>query len=223
MSRWSLDSLSVVGRASAVELRLTDTQPEAIARQLNALALPARTRLRCILAGDGVRYGIVPWRDALSRPVQRQLLAEQCFIDTHGEVARGWTVCQHAARWGVATLACAIDTALLERIDAAAQARRCTVASVQPSLTAAYNQARHGIAPGLHWFVEVDARWTTLLLMDGAEALQVKRLRASATDLTALLLREWFALGMAPPLCPVVVVGSESIADATVAPEAVPV
>lgn len=221
MSRWSLDSLAALGRAGSVELRLTDTQPEAIERQLDALALPARTRLSCILAGDGVRYAIVPWRDALSRPVQRQLLAEQCFVDAHGEAARGWTVCQHAARYGVATLACAIDTALLDRIDAAAQARRCTVASVQPSLMGAYNQARHGIAPGLHWFVETDARWTTLLLMDDADALQVKRLRAPATDLKALLAREWFALGMALPLCPVVVVGSESVADASVAPEAV--
>ncbi len=222
MSRWSLDSLSAIGRASAFELRLTDTQPEAIARQFDALALPAGARLRCILAGDGVRYGIVPWRDALSRPVQRQLLAEQCFVDAHGEAARGWTVCQHAARWGAATLACAIDTALLDSIDAAAQARRCTVASVQPSLMAAYNQARHGIAAGPHWFVEADARWTTLLLMDDAEALQVKRLRSPATDLTTLLEREWFALGMAPPLCPVVVMGSQRSAQAIVALEAVP-
>lgn len=210
------------GRASHTLLRLTDTQPDAIERQLDALALPPRARLSCTLAGDGIRYCVVPWRDDLSAPLQRQRLAEQCFVDAYGEVARGWTVRQHATRWGAAALACAIDSVLLDRLDAAAQARRLRLVSVQPSLMAAYNEARHGIAPGPHWFVETDAHWTTLLLMDGAEALQVKRLRASAADLTALLAREWFALGMLPPLCPVVVMRGGSATDATEASDAVP-
>jgi hypothetical protein len=50
-----LRALLPTGRRSAVELRLTDPRPEGIEQQLDALALPAGTRLTCILAGEGVR------------------------------------------------------------------------------------------------------------------------------------------------------------------------
>ena len=39
----------------------------------------ARNLLKCaraVVAGEGVRYGLVPWNDELSSPSQRQLLAQ---------------------------------------------------------------------------------------------------------------------------------------------------
>lgn len=184
-------------------LHLTDTRPAAIEQQLTALALPPGTRLSCIVAGEGARYQIVPWRDELSHPAQRQLLAEQCFREAYGDVARGWTVHQHATRYGAATLACAIDTALLDQLDAQARARGLTLMSVQPALMHAYNLARHKMSPGLHWFVALDTVSTTLLLQSPTEPLRVKRLPSSARDLASALDREWFALGIDVPRCPV--------------------
>jgi hypothetical protein len=189
-------------------LRLTDTRPAAIDQQLAALALPPGTRLNCIVAGEGVRYQIVPWRDELSRPAQRQLLAEQCFRDAYGDVARGWTVRQHATRYGAATLACAIDTALLDQLDAQSRARRLTLLSVQPALMHSYNLARHRMSPGLHWFAALDAVSTTLLLQSSTEPLLVKRMPSPVLDLAPTLDREWFALGMEAPRCPVYLVRS---------------
>jgi hypothetical protein len=196
------------GRGPASELRLTGTQPADINLQLDALAPSPNTRLTCIVAGEGVRYRIVPWRDELSRPPQRQLLAEQCFSEAYGEAARGWTVRNHATRYGSATLACAIDTALLDQLAAQSLARRLTLASVQPALMHAYNQARHSMSPGLHWFVLVDAVSTTLLLLSPTEPLLVKRIPSIALDLADTLDREWFALGMEPPRCAVYLVRS---------------
>ena len=190
-------------------LRLTDTRPAAIEQQFDAL--PPGTRLTCVVAGEGVRHQIVPWRDELSRPAQRQLLAEQCFREAYGEVARDWTVRQHATRYGAATLACAIDTALLDRLDAQSRARRLTLASVQPSLMHAYNLARHRMSPGLHWFVTFDAVSTTLLLQSPTEPLLVKRIPSSALDLAHTLDREWFALGIEVPHCAVYSVRSEAV------------
>lgn len=214
MSRWFPDRLRALwpgGRAPALALRVTDTQPADIERQLDVLAPPPNTRLTCIVAGEGVRYRIVPWRDELSRPAQRQLLAEQCFSDAYGEAARGWSVRQHAARYGAATLACAIDTAVLDQLDAQSLARRLTLVSVQPALMHAYNQARHSMSPGLHWFVLIDAVSATLLLQSATEPLLVKRIPSSALDLSETLDREWFALGMEPPHCAVYVVRSDSM------------
>ena len=192
-------------------LHLTDTQPAAIEQQLDALALPPGTRLTCVVAGEGARHQIVPWRDELSRPAQRQLLAEQCFRDAYGDVARGWTVRQHATRYGAATLACAIDTAVLDQLDAQSRAHRLTLASVQPALMHGYNLARHTMDPGLHWFVLVDAVSTTLLLQSPTEPLQVKRIPSSAVDLANTLDREWFALGMEVPPCAVYVLRSDAM------------
>lgn len=208
-----LRALLPTGRRSAVELRLTDPRPEGIEQQLDALALPAGTRLTCILAGEGVRYRIVPWRDELSRPAQRQLLAEQCFHEAYGDAARGWTVRQHATRYGAATLACAIDTVVLDQLTAQSKARRLTLASVQPALMHSYNLARHTMSAGLHWFVSLDAVSTTLLLQSQTEPLLVKRVPSSALDLSDTLDREWFALGMEAPTCAVYVVrsGSDSV------------
>lgn len=200
MSRWLPER---------VVLRLADLRPEAIERDLDACALRPGTRLTCVLAGDGVRYGRVPWSDALSSPSQRQVLAQQCFIEAHGEAARGWTVRQHLGGHGAAALACAIDSALLDRLDALAQARRLKLVSVQPSLVHAYNEARRRmVADGLFWFAEVDAERATVLLMSPTEPLQVKRLPSAGADLTQWLDREWFALGIEAPRCPVYVLRS---------------
>ncbi|MBY0468011.1 MAG: hypothetical protein K2Q07_03420 [Burkholderiaceae bacterium] len=220
MSRWFTERLAARvraplralwpgGRPAAVEWRLTDTRPESLEQQLDALALAPNTRLTCIIAGEGVRYRIVPWRDELSRPAQRQLLAEQCFSDTGTDTARGWTVRQHTTRHGAATLAAAIDTAVLDHLVAQARARHLALASVQPALMQAYNRVRHRIAAGLHGFVAIDPTSTTLLLQSPSEPLLVKRCPAPPGDLAEVLDREWFALGMEPARCPVYVVRSQ--------------
>ena len=215
MSRWFPDRLRALwpgGRSTAVELRLTDARPQAIEQQLDALALAPHTRLICIVGGECVRYRIVPWRDELSRPAQRQLLAEQCFSDmgsdTVTDAARPLTVRQHTTRHGAATLAAAIDTSLLDHLAAQALARRCTLLSVQPALMQAYNLARHRIEAGLHGFVAIDATSTTLLLKTPHEPLLVKRMPGPPGDLTRTLEREWFALGLEVERCPVYVVRS---------------
>ena len=210
-----------------VELRLGDGPARGSARQpgpqridvliadfeqnLEARALRRGTRLRCIVAGDAVRYAVVPWHAELSSPDQRQRLTEQCFRETYGEVARDWTVCQYTERYAAATLACAIDTSLLDRLDALAQARGLSLVSVQPSLMHAFNQSRHAIAQGLFWFVSVEPHWTTLLLMSAFEPLHVKRLPSAAAALGALLEREWFPLGIDAARCPAYVVRSAMV------------
>lgn len=186
------------GARARVEAHVADFE-----RQLEERQLRRGTRLSCVLGGDTVRYAIVPWHEEMSSPALRQRLAEQGFRQTYGEVARDWTVCQHGERYAAATLACAVDTALLDRIDAAAQARGLVLGSVQPALTHAFNQARRAMADSLFWFVSIESLGTTVLLMSSMEPLQVKRLSAPAAELVCALDREWFALGLEAERCPV--------------------
>lgn len=221
MSRWLPET---------IELHLGDDLPAAgagqpgtaelladVERQLDERAPRKSSRLRCIIGGDTVRYAVVPWSDELTSPPQRQRLAEQTYFETYGDLARGWTVCHQAAGYGAAGLACAIERPLLDGLDAAARARGLTLVSVQPALMHAFNHVRRTLARGLFWFVLVERRSVTLLLMSPTQPLQVKRLPLPATGLGRLLDREWFALGEEGPRCPVFVARSASAPPASAA------
>jgi len=208
VSRWFPERLELWLKPSKAEPLLA-----AFERELDGRAAAPGTHVTCIVSGEGVRYGVVPWHSDMATPAQRHILAEHCFTEAYGDVARGWTLRQHSAGYGAATLACAIDTPLLDRLAALMQARRLKLSSVQPALMVAFNAVRRRIDPGMFWFVWVDGPWTTLLLMSPGEPLHVKRL-ASATELTRLIEREWFALGIDAPRCPVYVVRAASAAAA---------
>ena len=180
-----------------------DAALRAFEHDLDQRGLKRGTRITCVVAGDGVRYRVVPWNEELAGPAQRQLLAEHCFKEAYGDAARGWTVRQHTVRHGAASLACALDAALLDRLDAMAQARRLELVSVQPSLMHACNQAPPRLEPGPFWFVCIETLWTTALLMSPTEPLHVKPLPSAGLDLSLSLDCEGFALGLEGPRCPV--------------------
>lgn len=205
MSRWlpSRVEISIAGGA--------DSSVIAFERDLDTRALRRGTRLLCVVGGEAVRYAVVPWVEAMSSPELGQRLAEQCFRETYGEVAREWRVCRHAGGFGSATLACAIDSSLLGHLDAAARARGLSIVSVQPSLMHAFNQTRRAIDQGLFWFVAFEPLWTTLLLMSDAEPLLVKRMPTSSVALIGVLDREWFSLGIDAEPCPVYMVRSAQV------------
>ncbi|HSV70549.1 MAG TPA: hypothetical protein VLI72_10575 [Methylibium sp.] len=182
-------------------------------RMLDRLQPRRGTRWLCVLAGEGVRYRLVPWADALTSLSQRRRLAEHCFHEAYGEVARGWTVSVGPARYGAAALACAIDTALLAGLEARATARSLVLDGVRPLLTHALDGVRRRIARPLHWFVVMRGRRVTLLLRSPTEALAVRQLPWGGSGLAELLDREWFALGMTAPRCPVFVVGGPVVAE----------
>jgi hypothetical protein len=175
-------------------------------RELNQRELPRGTRLTCVVAGEGVRYRVIPWNEEFASPAQRQVFSAHCFVEAYGEPARRWTVRQDSVRHGVATLACGLDTALLDSLAALGQARELKLASVQPALTHAFNQVRGSLdAGGMYWFVLIDGQWVTLLLMSAGEPLLVKSVASMGEDLARLLDREWFLQGLESPRCPVYV------------------
>jgi len=209
VSRW---------RPETVLLPLTDGD---VAARLDALEPRRGTRLHAVLAGDLVRYGLVRWSDEFTSPAERQVLAQQYFVETFGEAARGWAVCQHSHRHGAATLASAVDRNLIDALDAAAAARGLHVVAIEPHLAHVFNAVRRRIDADLFWFVTVEPQWTTLLLVSSREPLHVKRLPPLRTTLSTLLDREWFALGIEGERCPAYVMRSgppSPVRAATAAP-----
>jgi hypothetical protein len=171
--------------------------------ELERLAPQRGTSVTCVVAGDAARYRIVPWNDELARPAQRQVLAEHCFTEAYGEQTRTWIVRQQSARHGAASLACALDSALLDGLEVRARARRLKLVSVQPSLMHAFNSTPPRLGREPCWFVCIDALWTTVLLLSPTEPLHLKQIPSIGLDLSLSLDREGFALGLEGPRSPV--------------------
>lgn len=207
MSRWFPDTLSLTLRVPASSV--ADEAPrwagavDAFERRVDELVARPRTRLHCALPAEFVRFAIVPWNDDFASRSTREGFVRHCFENVHGPASRDWTIRHSQSRHGVAALACAVDTALLDRLAAVAETRRLVLRQVQPGLMHAYNRDRRELPQGLHWFVLPEGACLSLLLMDGDEPRQVRMLRAPLSRLDALLLREWNALGHDAPMCPV--------------------
>ena len=112
--------------------------------------------LRLIVSDTYARYAIVPWSDALSDADERLQHARLCMANTFGDIVSQWTVTVSDAPPGSSQVACAIPTALLERIRALTEAHDLTIKSVQPQLIAAFNGWRDRLPRGDAWFVSLD-------------------------------------------------------------------
>ena len=200
MSRWWPDHLVLyLGTAPRVPGAPTnrwDTALDAFERELDARAVKRGTRITCVVAGDGVRYRIVPWSDELTSPAQRRALAQHCFKEAYGELAGSWSISQTVSQYGGASLACALDAVLLDRLEAITRSRRLRLAGLQPSIMNAFNGVREHVVSGRVWLVCAEPAWTTLLLVSGGEPSHVRQLPSAGFELALALGREWFALGL---------------------------
>lgn len=113
--------------------------------------------VRMIIADHWARYSIVPWSDALSDEAERVQHARLCMANTFGDVVSQWTVTVSDAPPGSSQVACAIPTALLDRIRPVIESHDLKIKSVQPQLIAAFNGWRDKLPRGDAWFVALDA------------------------------------------------------------------
>lgn len=205
MSRWWADAAVVAPADVAAAARASESVLASFASELAAIRLRPQTRVVAVVGGDAVRLRIVPWSDALVSPRERHVLAMQSFVEAFGEGARRWHVCERATRYGEATLAAAVEPALLEGLQVLCAEHGVRLTGVQPAFTRAFDAHRRRLGSGLGWFVWIEHHLTTALLHTARAPLHVKRYPAPHADLETLLAREWFALGRDEPGCPVFV------------------
>lgn len=202
MSRWFPKHVVVAPVDEPGSAWPAESAFESFERALDEHALTAGTRITVVVGGDAMRLRIIPWRNELANDAERRAFAAHCFQDAYGDAARDWSVRLDAPRYGRATLAAAIDALLPDRLEAAARARRLRVVGIRPALMQAFNYRRREIGRDLCWFVWMERHWTTAFLVSPQAPLHVKRLPAPHADLSTVLAREWFGLGMDGPPCP---------------------
>jgi len=193
VSRWSAEvrvfHLPAAGASSWAD------DVAALACELDAAALPRHARAACVVPARHARYLLVPWNAAMQSRAARQAFAEHCFAETFGELARGWVVRAGEGAYACATLACALDAALLDELGRVFALRGLALRSVTPSLVHALAGLGDNLPDGASWVVVPEVDMLTLLLVEDGQPRRVTVAHGTAAQLPALLAREWFALG----------------------------
>jgi len=164
--------------------------------RLKAMAWPKRLDVSVVLSNHFVRYAVVPDGSAASGD-EELALARFHFVKIHGERAKSWEVRISQG------LACAIDAALLRGLrECFPKGGKARLASVQPRLMAAFNDARRRIPGEGAWLVLAEAervclarlgaqRWASVhnaREADWEQALERERSRASGETLPSRVL-----------------------------------
>ena len=191
MSRWRPEPLLLL---LPDELSLADAIT-ALSQRLDTLALRPGARVACVVPAPFVRYLLVPWNAGMQSRAARQLLAEHCFREVYGELARDWVVRVDPARFGSAALACAMRAGLFDELARLCAQRGVVLDSVQPALMSAFNAIDAPVSQGSSWIVVPGSGTLTLLLVEDGRPLRVALVAGGLERLDAILRREWFALG----------------------------
>ena len=204
MSRWRPER-AVVRLADGLVPDEGDGAPAAmravaaLARQLDAHPQAAKTRVACIVPSRFVRYLAVPWNAAMQSASARQAFAEHCFRETFGTLARDWVVRVDAPHWERPSLACAMESGLLDALARMMAERKLVLCSVQPALMHEFNALDRASTAGARWIVVPDADGLTLLLVEDGHVVCVKVVAGGLGEVDAILAREWFMLGREAP------------------------
>jgi hypothetical protein len=151
-----------------------------------------RLAVTIVLSNHFVRYAVVPPVDGASSRDEARALARFHFSKIHGDRAATWDV-RLASASGRATLASAVDSALLDALKACFPAKGAArLASVQPYTMAAFNFWRHKIGNDGAWLLLVEPGTACLAMLAGKDWSTVQNVKSgsSAENWPALLDRE---------------------------------
>jgi hypothetical protein len=113
-------------------------------------------RLRLVIADHWVRYTVVRWMPELSSQDECLAHARELLASIYGDALSDWVVSLSDAPPGVARIACAMPSALLDALNDLSSSSGMHLCSLQPQLIAAYNGWRHRLPETAAWFVTVD-------------------------------------------------------------------
>jgi hypothetical protein len=173
-----------------------DALPAALARFRGG-----RRAVTVILSNHFVRYALLPWIPALKTDEEWLSLARDRLAIVHGTTSEQWDVRSSQTTSAGPRVACAVDRALLDALEARIGADGGTLVSVQPYLMAAFNRMRPAIGTDSCWLAVEEPGRLTLALIQGGVWTAIRTRQADAqwqTMLQDILERESAMLGVDP-------------------------
>lgn len=123
---------------------------------------PRRLRLEILLSDRFVHYQVLPWRGGIATRAEWRAYARHAFETVHGEMARHWDMRIDVVPPGRESLACAIETALIDTLRGIAQQNHARIVSIRPNFIANFGQRRGGLRGAQFWFAVVQPRHVCL-------------------------------------------------------------
>jgi hypothetical protein len=146
-----------------------DVLPEALAP-----SRAAKPEVSIILSNCFVRYALVPWNPTLRTEAEWLALARHRLSAVHGAAAEQWELrVTDTVRMG-SLIACGVEGALLDAIQAKVAESRATLSSVQPYLIAAFNRIRTKIGQESCWLVIEEPGCLMLARIRGGHWLSIR-------------------------------------------------
>ncbi len=194
-------SIVVETRAAADEGPVWRPALDAVRRALESEAKRGPAVVDVVFESDLVRYQVTPWKDEFAAHNARAAYVAHGFAATYGEIARRWFVAESPGRFGHSSLAAAIDRELVEQLHLAAKAADLKLRGLCPALVPAYNAHRATLVEPTCWFVLLESRSMTLLLLRDGDPELVRSIGRDEARLDQCLDREWRLLGMPDERC----------------------
>jgi len=143
-----------------------------------------RARVTVVLSNHFVRYALVPAAERLDRPEEQLAFAQYQFARIHGERSKSWKIRLSTAPAGAARVASAIDSGLLEKIEACFPPDgKARLVSVQPYLMSAFNCWRDAVPASGAWFLLVEPQRSCLALIEDGRWTALRNTRGEFDDL----------------------------------------
>lgn len=144
------------------------------------------------LSNHFMRYLLVPWLDNMSEE-EEMAFARHCFRETYGNTADSWSVRISPGRAGVATLASAVDTRLLEELRESVIRLGLKIKSIQPHLMSAFNSCSRSLEGRSAWLALLEPGSLCLAALQKGQLSWIRTLRISDAwneELSTILQRE---------------------------------
>lgn len=120
-----------------------------------------------LLSSRCVHYQLLPWTDAVLDREEEAARVRRLYGQAHGDAAAALELRTSAGGFGAASVASGVRRELLAGLQEAFAASTLRLASVQPYVMAAFNEARRGLRRGAHWFAVVESGTLVSALVEG--------------------------------------------------------
>jgi hypothetical protein len=146
-----------------------------------------------VLSNHFVHYVLVPWSDLLRSEEDQLAFARERFVRVHGGAAENWLIRLSQANPREPRLACGVDKALIDAVDAVMAPVASRFSSLQPYLMASFNRLRTRLGMAWGWFAVAEPGLLCLALLGDGQWQSFRTIGLSpdwTNDLSRALARE---------------------------------
>lgn len=143
-----------------------------------------KANMKLVISNSLVRYTLLPWSETILNAEEEQKFVKHKMNEVFGAAAKNWDISLAANTYGLARLACAVDSELLIKLRELATKNYLNIQSIQPHLITALNFWQKQLkGKHLHFLVADGEKLCTVYIENGQlTSLRVEQKNEVMTD-----------------------------------------